>query len=550
MKITGGDALAQQLACEGVTQIFGIPGIQLDWAVDGLAKLNELIHFRVTRHEQATSYMADGYARSTGQPGVCMVVPGPGLLNATAGLATAYACSSPVLCITGQIASSAIGKGWGLLHEIKDQTGVMAAVTKWNAFAHKPEQIPGLVHEAFVQLRSGRPRPVGIEIPPDVLQATADVDLIDPIRGAPTHNLPDDKEVAEVASILRNAKTPVIYAGWGVQSADASAELTQLAELLQAPVITSINGRGSISDHHPLALTYAGGRIYFNKADVVLVVGSRFMTGVGKPVQDIEGVKYAYINVEENDTLPPRKVAGAIHADAKVGLKALVDELHTIAPRPSLADEVAKVRAWCATFAETVQPQMSFVHALRNAIPEDGILVNEMTQVGYITRAAYPVYQPRTFITQGYQGTLGAGYAIALGAAAANPDKAVVSINGDGGFGFNLQELITAKRYNLGAIAVVFNDFAYGNVKRLQKMQFNRTLGSDLTNPDFCALAQACGVASTRVNSPDSLEGALKDAIAAKRPALIEVTVGEMPEGTYLMNYAAKPPFEINPPKL
>lgn len=535
MKLTGGQALAQQLVCEGVTQIFGIPGVQLDWAIDGLAGLNGAINYRVTRHEQATSYMADGYARSTGDIGVCMVVPGPGLLNATAGLATAYACSSPVLCITGHIASNAIGKGWGLLHEIKDQSGIMAAVTKWNGFAHSPAEIPGLVREAFRQLRSGRPRPVGIEIPPDVLQASADITLIDPRDDGAGRTRPDANEIANAAAILKSAQHPIIYAGYGVQAADASTELTQLADLLQAPVVTSTNGRGSISDRHPLALSFTAGRTMFATADVVLVVGSRFMASGGVAVHASPNVKYVYLNVEDSEFTAPRKVDATIVADAKLGLAALAAELSDLPPRPSRSDEVLNARAIAESQVAEIQPQAAFLQALRRAIPDDGVLVTEMTQVGYISRVAYPVYQPRTFLTQGYQGTLGAGYATALGVAAGNPGKAVVSINGDGGFGFNMQELITAYRYNLGVVGVVFNDSAYGNVKRLQKMQFNRNLGSDLVNPDWLQVAAACHIPAERVHTPEALEGALKSAIAAGGPALIEVPVSEMPNGMHLM---------------
>src|SRR3981081_4054541 len=176
--MTGGEALAQQLVREGVRDIFGVPGVQLDYAVDGLAKHADRIAYWNTRHEQATAYMADGYARTTGQIGVCMVVPGPGLLNALAGVATAFACSSRVLCIAGQIPSTAIGRGLGLLHEIPEQTQILGTLTKWSARAGSPAEVPQLVHEAVRQLRSGRPRPVGLEVPPDILQAEAEISLL------------------------------------------------------------------------------------------------------------------------------------------------------------------------------------------------------------------------------------------------------------------------------------------------------------------------------------------------------------------------------------
>src|SRR5690242_1148810 len=202
--MTGGDALAQQLVREGVTHVFGVPGVQLDYAVDGLARVKDQIHYWNSRHEQTTSYMADGYARSSGRIGVCMVVPGPGLLNALAGVATAFACSSRVLCISGQIPSTAIGRGLGLLHEIPRQSDILAALTKWSAMAHAPAEVPGLVHEAVRQLRSGRPRPVGIELPPDILQAEADIELLAPVAHEELLQ-PDPQLISDAAALLRTA---------------------------------------------------------------------------------------------------------------------------------------------------------------------------------------------------------------------------------------------------------------------------------------------------------------------------------------------------------
>ncbi|MET0271305.1 MAG: thiamine pyrophosphate-binding protein, partial [Sphingomonas sp.] len=249
---TGGEALVDQLIVEGVESIFGIPGVQLDWAVDPLRQQADRIKLVVPRHEQATSYMADGYARTTGREGVCMVVPGPGMLNALAGIATAYACSSPVLFIVGQIPSDAIGQGHGLLHEIPDQSGILQRLTKWNGIARRPEDVPALVHEAFVQLRSGHPRPVAIEIPPDILQKRAEITLLP--RAERVRAAPDEALLAEAATILAGASSPVICAGGGAMAADAGDAIRALAERLQAPVVMTDGARGLIDDRHPLAL--------------------------------------------------------------------------------------------------------------------------------------------------------------------------------------------------------------------------------------------------------------------------------------------------------
>ena len=219
MQLTGGQALARQLVLEGVTDLFGIPGVQLDWAVDGLRQVGNHIRYVVPRHEQAASFMADGYARTTGRIGTCMVVPGPGLLNAMAGLATAYACNSPVLAIVGNIFSPALGKGFGLLHEVRNQSGILGCVTKWQAEAATPAQVPVLVREAVKQLRSGRPQPVGLEIAHDVLAASADVSLIDPPPDEEARLRPDPALIEKAAALIADSRFPVIYSGGGVLAA-------------------------------------------------------------------------------------------------------------------------------------------------------------------------------------------------------------------------------------------------------------------------------------------------------------------------------------------
>jgi acetolactate synthase-1/2/3 large subunit len=527
--MTGGQALAAQLVREGIHHIFGVPGVQLDYAVDGLARQAEHIAYWNTRHEQATSYMADGYARSSGQIGVCMVVPGPGLLNALAGVATAFACSSRVLCISGQIPSTAIGRGLGLLHEIPQQSEILAALTKWSARAERPADIPALVHQAIRQLREGRPRPVGLEVPPDVLQAAADIELVEPVlRDEPLQ--PDLLALRNAAELLRKAERPAIYAGGGVVAGNATEPLRELAEQLGWPVVMSPNGRGALDDRHPLALTWLAGRAVLAEADVVLGVGSRFVAGENQ-LPLAPGARLVLLNAERNDLGDPRDPEVAIHADAALGLAGLRDELAAAsAPRGGWID-LAVLRRWADDILVEVQPQSGWVAALRSALPEDGILVNEFTQVGYVAQAAFPVYYPRSYISPGYQGTLGYGFPTALGARVANPGRAVLSISGDGGIGWALPELATARKYSIGLVTVVFNDRAYGNVRRSQVEQFEgRLLGTELTNPDFVELAESFGVRGARATTPAELEGLLRETLGADaEPVLVDVPVGAMP---------------------
>lgn len=541
---TGGDLLAESLIEQGVSQIFGIPGVQLDGAADALYSRADRIAFTCARNEQATTYMADGYARSTGDVGVAMVVPGPGVLNALSGMATAYSANSPVLLLAGQIDSKAIGKGLGALHEIPDQTGMLERITKWTGTARSAAEVPGLVAEAFSQLRSGRPRPVALEVPPDVLSATAEA-LI-PARVAPAPLIPAASDIDAAVRMLAAAKRPMIMVGGGVIAANASAELLAVAEALEAPVLMGENGRGAIDARHRLAFDALALRAFRGDADLVLAVGTRFVSTFGTQV-DTNGAPVILLNAEEADLHGPREAAVRIHADAALGLAAISDQLGRPA-RESRSTEFAGVRSWLEEQFSDLAPQREYLGAIRGALPDDGVFVSEFTQVGYAASALYPAYQPRTYIGPGYQGTLGYGFATALGVKAADPNRAVVSVNGDGGFSWTLQELSTAKRYGIGLVTIVFHDGFYGNVRRIQKNRYDaRYFASDLTNPDYQQLAGAFGIASARAFTPDQLAGVLADAIPANEPILIEVPVGEFPSPWHLIHEGIPSPAPLAP---
>jgi len=525
-RLTGGQALARSLVSEGVNTLFGLPGVQLDWLFDALYAERDSLHVYHTRHEQATAYMADGYARTTGRVGVCAVVPGPGLLNAGAALATAYACSARVLCITGQVDSRAIDCGYGLLHEIPHQDAVLSAFTRWSGRAMAPSEIPDLVRRAFSELGSGRPRPVALELPPDVLQRAEDVRLLAP--GTPEHASVDQAQVRQAADLLHAAERPVIYSGGGTLAAGAWAELEALAEILEAPVVMSVDGRGALSDRHDLAHTGVTGQALVHEADVVLGVGTRFW----QPARVwgfAPGAKVVRVDVDpaEIDRLGPPEVG--IVGDAKAVLAALCDLLHGTNARPSRRSELRDRKDAALAHLSTFEPQAAFAQAIRAALPDDGITVNDLTQVTFFGTVGFPVYAPRTFIGPGYQGTLGSGFATALGAQVGNPDRAVLAIAGDGGFMYSVAELATQRQHGLNVVSIVFNDGAFGNVKRTQEHVFSgRLIASDLVNPDFVALARAFGIAAERVTTAPALEAALRSALAARAPALIEVAVGPM----------------------
>ena len=526
-RMTGGQALVKSLHREGVRVIFGLPGVQLYHALDPLYD-EPSIRFITTRHEQATAYMADGFSRAGGGIGTAMVVPGPGLLNATAGIGTAYASSSPILVVSGQVQRELIGVNRGVLHEVHEQLDTVRPITKWAHRVLDPAEVPQAVHEAFYQLKTGRPRPVEIEIPPETLAEEADVELREP--GDYRRGAASDESVQNAARLLVGAERPLIWAGGGAISSGASEILTRLAEHLQAPFVTTGEGKGAISDRHYLSLGVpraAGDPLAteMEKHDLVLAVGTRLAVPslLNGPVVQVD------IDAEEIGRNYENTVG--VVGDARLTLEALYKAVSTAAPpRPSRQSEIEAIKARIAAESRRIEPQDSFNSAIRAAIPDDGILVAGMTQLGYYSRPYYPVYEPGTYLNSSYFGNLGFAFPVALGAKVAQPDKVVVAVSGDGGFLYNSQELSTAVKYGINVVTVVFNDNAYGNVLRDQKNRFSgRTVGAELHNPDFVKLAEAYGARGVRVGGADELERAMLDSFAAQAPTLIEVPVGMMP---------------------
>lgn len=527
-RMTGGQALVKSLYMEGVRVIFGLPGVQLYYAMDALYE-EPGIRFITTRHEQATAYMADGYSRAGGGIGTALVVPGPGLLNASAAISTAYSASSPIMVVSGQVERDMIGRDRGVLHEVNDQLEAIRPITKFARRILDPAEVPEAVHEAFHHLKNGRPRPVEIEIPPETLRDVGNVDLIEPEMGQPVE--PDGEKISEAARMLAAANNPLIWAGGGVISADGSEALLKVAEHLQAPIITTTEARGIISDRHPLALGCLWLRddpIAKDPAvhDVILAVGTRLQFP-----ELIGGQQVIQIDVDPEELGRNYDNTFEINGDARVSLDMLYGVLSAqTAPRADRRSAVEAIRASRREVAIRVEPQESYMAAVRAAVPDDGILVAGMTQLGYYSRAYIPVYEPRTLITSSYSGNLGYGFPTALGAKVAQPDRAVVALSGDGGFMFNSQELATAVQYGINAVVVIFNDNAYGNVMRDQVNRFEgRKIGAELHNPDFVKLAEAYGARGIRANSPEELESSLRVSLSLDEPTLIEVPVGPMP---------------------
>jgi len=525
-RLTGGEALAKALVREGVRVVFGLPGVQLYGAVAALRD-EPGIRFVTTRHEQATTYMADGYARAGGEFGVALVVPGPGLLNAAAGLATAYAASSPVLLIAGQVPRSYLGRKVGVLHELDDQLEALRGVTKWRRSVLEASEVPRAVHDAVVQLKTGRPRPVAIDIPPDALEQEAEIELLPP--ATPARPAASAADVDRAAEMLLRAERPLVYAGGGVLLSGAHEALAAVAEHLQAGVVQSGEGKGAVSDASDLSLGAALWResplrAHLDAADLVLAVGTRLAVAGLQPSQLVIQID---VDPEEIGRNHP-KTFGLV-GDANGTLEALLDRLRREPPRPSRKAEREVLRARLAEVARKAEPPAAILRSLRAATPEDAIIVPDMTQIGYHCRPFWPVYHPRTYLTSSYSGNLGFAFPTALGAKVACPRRPVVSLSGDGGFLFNAQELATAVQHGINVVAVVFNDQSYGNVARDLDEDWGGEFASELQNPDFVRLAEAFGLTAWRAETPTGVGDLVRRAVELDRPVLIEVPVGRMP---------------------
>lgn len=536
--MTGGMAIVESLIAMGVERVYGLPGAQLYSLFDALAQRADRIRTYGARHEQTCGYMAFGAARSTGRPGVFAVVPGPGVLNAGAALATALGCCAPVMCITGQVPSAFIGRGRGHLHELPDQLATLRSITKWSARIEMPADAPEVMAEAWRQMTSGRPGPVAIEMAWDRMAASGEVAMPQAFPVAVAGE-PDAREIEAAVALIEGARRPMIMTGTGAQGAAASVR--ELAEFLEAPVAAFRGGRGIVAEDHPLGVSsYAAFKLW-PQTDLLIGIGSRLempymrwagmMQLIDKPAPPPHLIRID-IDAEEMRRLVPH--AGIV-ADAEAATRALVAALRKgrRVRTPDAAAEIATAKRAARAEIQKVQPQLAYLDVIREVLPRDAFLVPELSQAGFTSYFGYDVREPRTYVSEGYQGTLGFGFPTSLGVKAANPGRVVVSMSGDGGFMFGVQELATAAQEGLGVVAIVFNNRAFGNVLRDQRTNFgNRTIGSALANPDLMTLAKAFGVEAHRVGSPEDLRPVLAKAIVAGTPQLIEIEVAQGSEAS------------------
>ena len=468
---------------------------------------------------------------------MAMVVPGAAVYNAASGLATAYSRSSPMLLIAGQIPRGQIGKNLGAIHEVFDQSGTMSPITKWRQQVLRPREIPDAVREAFRQMRTGRPRPVLIEMPPDTAVEQEEVQLLNPVRTSRV--VPSSQDLREAAEVISRSRSPLIFAGGGVALSDAEEALVKLAEATSIPVVTSGGGKGAIPNSHPLCygscLSPAGERHEFNQlfevmqaADVVIRVGTRF--SLGNPAG--ESSTLININIDDSELTRVQSNTIPLQGDAKATIEAMLPFLQEAGAgdRPSPVEAVAAARNLIDYYDIGLkEPQYPILESIKNSIPEETFTLWDVTQFGYYSRTHYQVNHPKTYIDSGYSFNLGYAFPTALGVKVARPDRPVVCIIGDGGFMFNSPELSTAVRYGINVVTVVFRDDSYGNVARDLDDMFDGTYATDLHNPDLVKFTESFGVVGMRTDDPMDLGKLLPLALKKDAPVVIDVPVGHLP---------------------
>ncbi|MFC1947034.1 thiamine pyrophosphate-dependent enzyme [Chloroflexota bacterium] len=526
-EMTGAQALINSLAREEVNVMFGIPGVQTMDILDAVYN-HDKIRWITVRHEQTAGYMAFGYARTTGKEGVAAVVPGPGVLNATAALGTAYAASVPVLLIAGQIESNSIGKNRGALHEMDDQLDVFRPITKWSHRVSTVENIPEAIHTAFHEMRTGRNRPVELEIPLDYLPVSRD--FVKNREEHPEASNIDKAKILEAAKILSKSEYPLIVAGGGVISSNASEELTQLAELLNAPVITTDEGKGSISEDHYLSLGSANSAAYtaISRADTFLVIGSRVAPRRNQRLVE-SGKTIIQIDIDPDEIGKNQPVDFGIEGDAYQLIQLIMADISDKPKSQWKKDDLLRLKQETEnTLKKTAPLQFSILRTIRDEIG-NGILVPDVTTMGYWCQMAYPVYEPRTYLSSSYFGTLGYAFPTALGAKIGNPDKPVMALCGDGGFLYAATELATAIQEGINTVTLVLNNNAYGTCEKIQRSRFGgRLIGTHLYNPNFARLAESFGAVGIKLQGVDELADALKSAVSENQPVVIELPVPDM----------------------
>lgn len=545
-RMNGGKALIESLYTQGVDTIFGVLGSTLLRPYDALCDRTD-IRLIAPRSEDGAAHMADAYARVSGKVGVCMVTVGAGAAGSLAGIGEAYAESWPVLNIVTQVPTPYLDQARGVYHECPGQLDMFRSVTGWARRVTGVAEIPEAVHEAFRRMRTGRPRPVLLEIPADVFNAEDDVKL--PVPAEPALNRADTTQIVQAANLLVKAQRPLLWVGGGAVKAGAGPELQELADLLQAPILGTNGSKGIVPEDHPLMLgniltmSYAVESQLLDSADAMLAVGTRFSERTTRSRRkdaevDVTGRSakgwtmrlpktLIHIDIDPGEFGKNYAPSLAIHGDAKDALQQLLAVLRgkQLAPQASREQEMmALKRAARQELRERVPEEIDLLEAIRNALPRNTI-VSAQSIVGHWARYALEMYQPSSFLFANMFGSMGFAFHAAIGAKVACPDRPVVAFCGDGGFLFGCGEMATIAHYGLNIPIVVFNNGGYKILNNTQRRRFGRTIGTELTNPDFVKFGESFGFRALRARDAKELATALKEAVAADIPTLIEVPI-------------------------
>ena len=529
-RIAGASTVArlsiEALRSLGVDTLFCLPGVQNDDFFDALVDAHD-IRPVVTRHEQGAAYMALGAAQVTGRPAALCVVPGPGMLNAAAGLSSAYWGNARVLALIGAVSSKLRGRNTGILHDLPNPAAVLRQLTKHTGYVGGGIDAAGVWQQAIDELVSDVPRPVAVEVPVDVWSQPTDGSLEAPRASKPAI---DTERIEEAARVLGRARRPLIMVGGGAQ--DASGPVRELAEMLEAPVFARYMGLGVLDSRHRLHAYLTMGRDLWPTSDVVVGIGTR-MEFPNIQWGACEGQRIVQINIDAAELDRYGTGTLGIHGDAAEACRLLIDALERHhRRRDDRTEEVAELRARHFERIAYLEPQLSYLRAIRSVMPDDGIIVEDINQVAFVAHIAFEHRHPRTYLATGGAGTLGAGVAHGIGAAAAAPDRAQLTIVGDGGMLFTATELATAVQHGINTTVLLFDNGAYGNVQRLQRQRFgpDRTIASTLRNPDWVAFGESFGVRTERSDSPQALPRVLEGSLAHPGPSMVVVDIDDEPD--------------------
>ncbi len=515
----------------GVDTLYCLPGIQNDDFFDALVDARDIRPI-VTRHEQGAAYMAMGHSQVTGAASAFCVVPGPGMLNSTAALNSAYWAGASVLGLIGAIPTFLAGKNIGTLHDLPDPGAILRQVTKHTGYVSNGGEAAEEIQGTLDALVTGRPRPVTVEIPSDAWSGDVDGRLSDPV--AATSQL-DTAVVDRIAAVAGSAVRPLIVVGAGAYG--ASRQVVELAETLEAPVFTRRQGHGVIDARHRLWVPLTVGHVLWADADVVIGVGTRMEFPLLNWGTD-DDLSVVQINIDADEL--DRHGIGTIglHADAAQGLAAILEALGDHSrTRPDRTDELIALRASFDEKTSHFHLQKTTMRAIRDVLPDDGVIVEDVTQMGFAAHLFFEFRHPRTFLTSGPAGTLGAGVAQAIGAQVGAADRSVLGVIGDGGFLFTASELATAVQHDVPVTILLHDNGAYGNVKRIQEERFgpDRTIASTLRNPDFVKFGESFGLQTLRADTVDDLRPALETGFGHPGPTLIVSPLGDVPSPWPLM---------------